>query len=183
MTGSDRVAEAVKGSDAPAVVNIQADEPFIDAAAIDEALRLLEDHPDFGITTIIRPISSREDYLNPNSVKVVLDNQQRCLYFSRSPIPAIQGEFRGLRLPHDSPIYQHVGIYCFRRNALEHFAELPPSPLEKLESLEQLRFLESGGLIGAVKVKTTGPSVNAIEDLQFAEQYIKENNIVFDLVI
>jgi len=148
-TGSDRVAEAVKGSDAPAVVNIQADEPFIDAAGIDEALGLLEDHPDFGITTIIRPISSVEDYHNPNSVKVV----------------------------------QHIGIYCYRRSALDYFARLPSSPLEKLESLEQLRFLESGGLIGAVKVKAAGPSVNAIEDLRLAERFIRENNINFDLMI
>jgi len=181
-TGSDRVAEAVKGSDAPAVVNIQADEPFIDAAGIDEALGLLEDHPDFGITTIIRPISSVEDYHNPNSVKVVLDDRQRCLYFSRSPIPAIHGKSIGLKLPQDAPIYQHIGIYCYRRSALDYFARLPSSPLEKLESLEQLRFLESGGLIGAVKVKAAGPSVNAIEDLRLAERFIRENNINFDLM-
>ena len=181
-SGSDRVASAARDFNAPAIVNIQADEPLIDPATIDEALRLLEKHPEFGITTGVVAISSKEEYLDPNCVKVVMDSKNRCLYFSRSPIPYQHRKQDGSGVPTDMPLLRHIGLYCFRRSALERYAELPPSVLEGCEGLEQLRYLESGGMIGAVEARAIGPGVDTIEDLHRVEEYINRKGIIFDQI-
>ena len=178
-SGSDRVAEAVRDCDAPIIVNIQADEPLINPADIDAAVLLLVAHPEFEVTTLVRPISNMEEYLDPNCVKVVMDHRNRCLYFSRSPVPAHQKKPRSSELAADIPFRGHVGIYCFRQDALQRFSRLPRSSLEECEGLEQLRFLEFGGVIGATEVRETGPGVNTPEDLRRAEQFITEHGIEF----
>ncbi|MFH1862958.1 MAG: 3-deoxy-manno-octulosonate cytidylyltransferase [bacterium] len=178
-TGSDRVAAAVAGRDAPAIVNIQADEPLLDPATIDRALHLLEDHPEFDVTTVYFRLQEWKDYQDPNCVKVVVNQRQQCLYFSRSPIPAIRKASNARILPEGIRFFCHLGIYCFRPEALRRFTQLPSSSLEECEGLEQLRLLENGMVIGAVESTRTLPGVNTLEDLHIAEHYLKEHGIEF----
>ncbi|MBU0517629.1 3-deoxy-manno-octulosonate cytidylyltransferase [bacterium] len=178
-SGSDRIAAAVESLESAAVVNIQGDEPFVDPAAIDAALHLLQAREDFGITTLAKVIRGVEEYRNPNNVKLVMDRQNRCLYFSRSPIPAChQAPEDGF--PDNLKVWRHLGIYCYRREALSAYRKWAPSPLEISESLEQLRYLEHGGNIGAVEAVKAGPDINAPEDIESAENYIRTNHITFD---
>jgi 3-deoxy-manno-octulosonate cytidylyltransferase (CMP-KDO synthetase) len=179
VSGSDRIAAAIADIDASIIVNIQGDEPFIDADFIDQALDLLESRPDFDVTTAVRPISNMEEYLAPNSVKAVMDHRGRCLYFSRSPIPAIQKPAAPLQIPSGVPFYHHIGLYCFRREALLRFAKSPKLPLETCEGLEQLRILEIGGSIGAIVVPQMGLSVNSPEDLIVAQEYALKKGLKY----
>jgi len=182
-SGSDRVAEAVRElnpqAGIPAIVNIQADEPLIEPSVIDDALAMLESRPEFDITTAVRPIRSLEEYLDPNCVKVVLDADGRCLYFSRAPIPDRGKKSPDPGLPSGIPFRRHVGIYCFRPAVLQRFTQLPKSPLEECEELEQLRWLEAGGTIGAVETSASAPSVDMAEDLLLAERYIIDHGIEY----
>ncbi len=178
-SGSDRIAEAVREMKSPAYVNVQADEPLFEPDIINRALSLLEERPDFDITTIVRPIKNFAEYIEPNSVKVVVDNNKRCLYFSRSPIPARHPGQASDILESEYTFLHHIGIYCFRAEALREFATHPPSKLEQCEGLEQLRVLEYGGRIGAIEVESAGPGINTIEDIKLAEKYIKDNGISF----
>jgi 3-deoxy-manno-octulosonate cytidylyltransferase (CMP-KDO synthetase) len=177
QAGSDRVAAAVRDLSAPVVVNIQADEPLIEPEIIEAALELLESRPEFGITTAVRPIRFPEEYRDPHCVKVILDHQDRCLYFSRASIPAQRKPSSEL-LP-GVPFWRHVGLYCFRREVLDQFSHLPSSPLEICEGLEQLRFLEAGGAIGAVRLVEAVPGVDTPEDLLALEKHISVNNISY----
>ena len=176
-TGSDRIAFAARNSDAPVIVNIQADEPLIDPALIDQTLLLLEDHPEFDATTAVRPIYDYAEYINPNCVKAVLDRNQRCLLFSRSPLPAIRKTSPMKILPDKIPFYKHLGLYCFRRETLIKYSQTQESPLERCEGLEQLRILEWGGTIGAVVTTAAVPDVNSPEDLLAVQAYIKDHDI------
>jgi 3-deoxy-manno-octulosonate cytidylyltransferase (CMP-KDO synthetase) len=172
-SGSDRVAEAVRGLDVPAVVNIQADEPLIEGEEIDRALALLEARPEFAVTTVVRPMRNTDEYLNPNCVKAVLDQNSRCLYFSRAPVPAQKNPAWGQQLPEGFRFFKHIGIYCFRRMALQRFSQLPESALENCEGLEQLRLLEYGAAIGAVVSSSFAPAVDAPEDLLALEEHLR----------
>jgi 3-deoxy-manno-octulosonate cytidylyltransferase (CMP-KDO synthetase) len=178
-SGSDRVAAAAKELDTEAVVNIQGDEPLISPSAIDDALRLLEKRPEFGITTIAQPFKETQGILDPNQVKVIVDRKQRCLYFSRAPIPHRHRSSAFSRAIEGGPFLHHIGIYCFRKSTLMEFSRLPESSLEEIEGLEQLRYLEYGGSIGAVVIVETGPSINTANDLRTAEAFIAEHNIKF----
>ncbi|WP_341904402.1 3-deoxy-manno-octulosonate cytidylyltransferase [Polaromonas sp. YR568] len=171
-SGSDRLAEACTAlglSDADTVVNVQGDEPLIDPALIDAVARQLTDRPDCAMSTAAHAISDLADLHNPNVVKVVLDARQTALYFSRSPIPAardLPGQAwwqTGSGLP--APL-RHVGVYGYRVGFLKQFPALPPSPLEQLECLEQLRVLWHGHRI-AVHVTEHAPAagVDTPEDL------------------
>lgn len=142
-SGTDRVAEAARKLDADIIVNVQGDEPEIEPGAIDMAVDLLDRHTDADLATLAVPTDDFERISDPNVVKVVLDGHGFALYFSRAPIPASKS------YPDppsgESPVYlAHVGLYAFRRDFLFRFASLDPSPLEKHESLEQLRALENG---------------------------------------
>lgn len=158
-SGTDRVAEVARSlPEIDIVVNVQGDEPEIAAASIDLAIGLLEDHPDAVMSTLATPIRTRHRLDDPACVKVVFDQAGRALYFSRSPIPhARQWDDRLLTAepPH---FYQHIGLYAYRRQFLLQLAAIPPSPLEKLESLEQLRVLSAGYtiLVGVVPNPTIG---------------------------
>jgi len=178
-SGSDRVARAVRDLEALAVVNIQADEPLIEPSVIDRALRLLEARPEFHVTTAVRPILRAEDYRDPQCVKVIMNREGQCLYFSRAPIPAQQQKPPRAELPEGVPFRKHIGLYCFRRSALNKFCELPESALERSEGLEQLRLLEFGASIGAVEVPEGAPSVNTPGDLLALERHIKEHQLQF----
>ncbi len=158
-SGTDRVAEVARGmSGADIIVNVQGDEPEISGGAIDRVIDLLEENPSAVMATLAAPIRTREQLDDPACVKVVFDEEGRALYFSRSVIPHVR-DFDDKTLEADPPVFhQHIGLYAYRRQFLLDLAEMPASPLEKLENLEQLRVLESGEtiLVGSTDEVTCG---------------------------
>ncbi len=152
-SGTDRVAEIARRlPDVDIVVNVQGDEPELSGEAIDAAIGLLEERPELAMSTLATPIRDREKLLDPSCVKVVFDSRGRAMYFSRSPIPHAR-EWRDDLLDNDPPhFYQHIGLYAYRREFLLSLAALPPSPLEQLEKLEQLRVLDAGYAIAVAVV-------------------------------
>jgi 3-deoxy-manno-octulosonate cytidylyltransferase (CMP-KDO synthetase) len=171
-SGSDRLAEACEqlGLDGDAVVvNVQGDEPLIDPALIDAVAAALLARPDAAMSTAVHAIDSVTDYLNPHVVKAVLDAQGNALYFSRAPIPWWRdGAAPGVpptQLPSPAPL-RHIGIYGYRAGFVRRFPSLPPSPLETIEALEQLRALWHGHRIAVhVSDAAPGPGVDTPEDL------------------
>mgnify|MGYP002528080136 FL=1 len=166
-TGTDRVAEAARSlPDADVIINVQGDEPEIAASAIDLTVRLLEENPHAVMATLATPIRSRRQLEDPSCVKVTFDSKGRALYFSRSPIPHAREGYDPL-LSMDPPrFYQHIGLYAYRRDFLFQLAEMPPSPLEQVENLEQLRVLEAGHqiLVGVVAEANVGIDTRADYD-------------------
>jgi 3-deoxy-manno-octulosonate cytidylyltransferase (CMP-KDO synthetase) len=157
-SGTDRVAEVARNLDADIVVNVQGDEPELPAASIDRAIELLEENPEMVMSTLATPIRSRAVLDDPSCVKVVFDGRGRALYFSRSTIPHAR-EWRDELLAAEPPhFFLHVGLYAYRRDFLLRLAELPRTPLERLENLEQLRVLENGFQIavGVIDEPTVG---------------------------
>jgi 3-deoxy-manno-octulosonate cytidylyltransferase (CMP-KDO synthetase) len=141
-SGTDRVAEAAaKAGEASHLINIQGDEPLLDPKLVDSLARTLREDPGLSMITAASPVSDPDLISNPNVVKVTLDRNFNALYFSRSPIPYRRSSVEAL------PTYRHLGIYGYRSDFLRHFVELPPSPLELAEGLEQLRAIEDGTTI------------------------------------
>lgn len=144
-SGSDRVAEvASRHEPFDIVVNLQGDEPDIPGQAIDLAISILEDTPEAMVATLATPIRNRAVLEDPACVKVVLGNDSRAMYFSRSPIPYPRNWNDELLQQEPANFLQHVGIYAYRREFLMNFSKLPPCASERLESLEQLRVLSAG---------------------------------------
>ena len=137
-TGTDRLAEASRGLDDDVVVNIQGDEPLIEGFVIDAVVAALEETPEAPMATLVHRAEAA-DLADPNRVKVVLDRRGFALYFSRAPIPH-RREGAGA----EAPLWQHVGLYAYRREFLARYVALAPTPLEQSEALEQLRALEHG---------------------------------------
>jgi 3-deoxy-manno-octulosonate cytidylyltransferase (CMP-KDO synthetase) len=170
-SGSDRLAEACEqlGLDGDAlVVNVQGDEPLIDARLITRCAALLTDHADCVMSTAAHPISTVADYLNPNVVKVVLDAAGRALCFSRAPLPWWRDGHAGgvTQLPADPAPLRHIGIYGYRAGFLRRFPALPVSPLERVEALEQMRVLWHGERIAVtITHDDPGAGVDTPEDL------------------
>jgi 3-deoxy-manno-octulosonate cytidylyltransferase (CMP-KDO synthetase) len=148
-SGSDRVAAVASHIAGDIFVNIQGDEPLISPVAIDQGVQLLLADTSAPVGTLIKQISSQEELLNPNVVKVVLNNSGYAIYFSRSIVPYVRGEAEGRRWLERHTFYKHIGLYIFRRDFLLQYAQLPVSQLEKAEKLEQLRILEAGYKIKA----------------------------------
>ncbi len=165
-SGTDRVAWAARSWRAAAVVNIQGDEPLIEPAAITALAQHLRDRPGDPVATLAAP-AVEGDLENPDVVKVVVDSRGYALYFSRAPIPYPRGE--GGAAPQ-----RHVGIYGYQRDALLRLAALPPTPLERSESLEQLRALENGISIRVLPVERAWWGVDTIEDLQTVDRFLLE---------
>jgi 3-deoxy-manno-octulosonate cytidylyltransferase (CMP-KDO synthetase) len=159
-TGTDRLAEVAVTLDADVIVNIQADEPLMDPRAIDEVVAPFSD-PAVSMTTLYRRIEDPSELANPNVVKVVLDRGGFALYFSRAPIPHTRDPRGGW-----PPMYRHIGIYAYRRQALLVLASLEPTPLERAESLEQLRALEHGIRLKVVETAYDSIGVDTPEDLE-----------------
>jgi 3-deoxy-manno-octulosonate cytidylyltransferase (CMP-KDO synthetase) len=159
-TGTDRLAEVAASLDYDVIVNVQGDEPLIDPRAITEAVRPFSD-PTIQMTTLYRRIHNPAELSNPNVVKVVLDRGGFALYFSRAPIPYTRDPRGGW-----PPLYKHIGLYAYRRSVLLVLASLEPTPLERAESLEQLRALEHGIRIKAVETAYDSIGVDTPEDLQ-----------------
>ena len=159
QSGTDRVAEiARQRRDVDVLVNVQGDEPEIQAEHIDHLIGRLEMESTASIATLAAPLEDPRAIQDPACVKVVFDGQGRALYFSRSPIPHIR-DHDPLRQDSKRPLfYQHIGIYAYRREFLLQFARIPRTPLEIAENLEQLRALETGHtiLIGQIAEATRG---------------------------
>lgn len=172
-SGTDRIEEAAEkiGTQADVIINIQGDEPFIQKSQI-ETLKSLFENSETQIGTLGKEFESIEAATNPNSPKIVTDKNGFALYFSRSVIPYIRGKEQTEWLQH-FPFLKHLGLYAYRRDVLRQITQLPQSPLELAESLEQLRWLENGYRIrvGLTDVETVG--IDTPEDLRRAEEFIK----------
>jgi 3-deoxy-manno-octulosonate cytidylyltransferase (CMP-KDO synthetase) len=170
-TGTDRLAEAAAGTDAEIVVNVQGDEPMLDASFIDGMVASLRAEPDLPMSTVSLPLADLEEMLSSVVVKVVTDARGDALYFSRSPIPFVRDAV-DLRAAAAQAVARklarkHVGLYAYRREALLRFASLPPAPLEQAESLEQLRALHHGMKIRVVPMEgQSGVAVDTPQDLE-----------------
>jgi 3-deoxy-manno-octulosonate cytidylyltransferase (CMP-KDO synthetase) len=160
-TGTDRLAEVAATLDCDVVVNVQGDEPLIDPRAIDQAVAPLIADPSVLMTTLYKRITHPAELDDPNVVKVVIDRGGFALYFSRASIPYMRNPKGGW-----PPLYRHIGLYAYRRSTLLVLANLEPTPLERAESLEQLRALEHGIRIKAVETEYDSISVDTPQDLE-----------------
>lgn len=179
-SGTDRCYEAFMkcGVKVDVVVNIQGDEPFIQPSQL-QTIKSLFDSKDTDIATLVKPFSPDtpfEKVANPNSPKVVVDDNWNALYFSRSVIPYLRGIPEN-EWPTRHTYYKHIGLYAFRADVLEAVTRLPQAPLEKAESLEQLRWLSAGYRIkvGVTDVETIG--IDTPDDLAAAELFLKEHSL------
>lgn len=169
-TGSDRIAEAIEDEPWDIIVNIQGDEPYIDPRVIDAVGRALVEDPECGVATAITPIHSLEDFQSPHVVKAVSDPMGRALYFSRSPIPSpARLADADIKAPDFKWGMKHLGLYAYRREVLLAYTKWPQTPLEKRESLEQLRLMERGIKIRLVEVAHDSIGVDTPEDLKRLE--------------
>jgi 3-deoxy-manno-octulosonate cytidylyltransferase (CMP-KDO synthetase) len=167
-SGSDRIAEAVAHLDVDIVVNVQGDEPFIDAEPLAKVIEVFRNDSanQVDLTSLMREIKDEADINNPNNVKVVVDQNGFALYFSRSVIPYPRERNVGVRY------FQHIGIYAFRKQALLDFYSLPMKSLEASEKLEQLRYLEFGKRIKMIETSHIGIGIDTPEDLEKARKML-----------
>lgn len=165
-SGTDRIAEVVRRAcpRSDIIVNIQGDEPEIDPAAIDTVARLLIDNPAAQMATLCTPIREAALLDDPGCVKVAMTARGRALYFSRSLIPFVRDRSRDELLEAGSPWRLHLGIYAYRRDFLLELTALPPSSLEQLEKLEQLRALEHGAAIQLAEVEHRSVGIDTPAD-------------------
>jgi len=171
QSGTDRIAEVARGLTADIVVNVQGDEPEIEPETIDTLVQRLENFPGDDMATACTPFRSGMDPTDPNLVKVVMDENGRAIYFSRSPIPCR----READFIENSAYYLHLGIYAYRRPFLLKFAGWPQTPLEKTEKLEQLRALEHGRSIFVLKIDRATHGIDTVA--QYAE-FVKRHKEV-----
>jgi len=180
-SGTDRVAEVAASLDCEFIVNVQGDEPLIDPSTIDAAIEPLIADSQLQISTTSEPVATAEDVFNPSVVKVVTGSRGVALYFSRSPIPYVRTA-AGLTLEESlaanpsllSNYRKHSGLYAYRAGFLQQFARMQPSPLERLEALEQLRALENGFEIRVVRVEHQSVGVDTRQDYERVKRLIEE---------
>jgi 3-deoxy-manno-octulosonate cytidylyltransferase (CMP-KDO synthetase) len=172
VSGTDRIAEVVAAHPCRAVVNLQGDEPLIEPDTIDAAVRPMLDDPSLEMSTVCRPFAGPEEFTSPSVVKVVTNLQGDALYFSRAPIP-----FPAPSVPQDAVpgvARAHMGLYVYRRETLLKLAALPVAPLERIESLEQLRAMAHGIRIRVVETPHLSAAVDTREDLERVRQLMHE---------
>lgn len=168
-TGTDRLAEvAASLPDYDIVVNVQGDEPFINPDVIDSLAKMLAERDGLDMTTAAAPLKE-DEYDDPSAVKVVVNQKGEALYFSRSLIPYPRNEF-------SVPPLKHVGIYAYRRDFLLAYAGMKQTPLEKTESLEQLRALEMGYKIGVIRIDSEDIGIDTEEDLKKANRLFERSH-------
>jgi 3-deoxy-manno-octulosonate cytidylyltransferase (CMP-KDO synthetase) len=168
-SGTERVAEvAVNHPDAGIVVNVQGDMPLIEPAAIDVAIEAVRSDQDVSLGTLAVPITNPAEIMDPNVVKTVLDFDGNALYFSRAPIPWVRDRQGSVHAKH----LKHLGLYVFRREALLEFATFPQGDLERIEQLEQLRWLENGYRIRVAETEYKTVEVDTPEDVKRVEQVL-----------
>lgn len=169
QSGSDRIAEVViKDPEISIAVNVQGDEPLIQPESIDKAIQSLIEDEETDISTLIREIKNKEEVNNPNIVKAVINNKGNALYFSRAAIPYPRTEGQ-------AAYYGHIGLYVYRREALLKITQLEPTDLEKAECLEQLRALQNGFKIKAVKVDYKPIGIDTPEDVEEFKSIVNAN--------
>ena len=167
-SGSDRIAEAIENLEVDIVVNVQGDEPFIDAESLSKVIEVFKSDvkSQIDLASLMREITDENEIKNPNNVKVITDQNGFALYFSRAVIPHPRDVDAGVRY------WQHIGIYAFRKQALLDFSKLPIGQLEASEKLEQLRYLEYGKRIKMVETTHVGIGIDTLEDLEKARKMI-----------
>lgn len=164
--GSDRIAEAVADMQVDVVINVQGDEPFIHRDSLSDLIEVFKNDLEHQVDLASLMIPIKDDFENPNVVKVITDLQNRALYFSRAAIPF-------LRAKETEIFYQkHVGVYAFRKNALLDFYNHPPTPLEQAEKIEAIRYLELGKTIQMVPTSFEGVGIDVPEDLERAKKLL-----------
>ena len=178
QSGTDRCAEAAQKLsekiDFDVIINIQGDEPFIQAEQIELLKSCFENDTD--IATLIKKIETEEELFNPNRPKVVIDNRQNALYFSRSAIPFVRGEKeKSWHLKNN--FWAHIGMYAYKSDVLQKITKLKPSTLELTESLEQLRWLENGFKIKTAETTQQSIGIDTPEDLQNALQLLRNKSV------
>ena len=164
--GSDRIAEAVTDMEVDIIVNVQGDEPFTDRESLASVLEVFKNdtEKEIDLASLMVRITDEEEINNPNTVKVIVDNRNFALYFSRSVIPYPRNK------EIESIYYKHKGIYAFRKSALMAFQRLPMLPLEAIEKIEAIRYLEYGKKIKMVETTVSGIEIDTPEDLKRAQQ-------------
>ena len=167
--GSDRIAEAIEGMNIDVVINVQGDEPFTDKESLEKLIGAFKNdvNKEIDLASLMVHITDADEINNPNTVKVVLDNSDFALYFSRSPIPYPRDPGVGVKY------FKHKGVYAFRKQALLDFYRLPMLSLEASEKLEQLRYLEYGKRIKMVETSVQGVEIDTPEDLERAKKLWK----------
>ena len=168
-SGTDRVAEAADGARADIIVNVQGDEPLIDPRAVDQIIEPMLSAQEIDVATPIKRITSYNEIANPNIAKVVLGERNRALYFSRAGIPFLR-DVATEEWATKHAYWKHVGMYAFRREALERFAAAEQTDLERAEQLEQLRLLALGEHIHCVETEFEAIAVDWPEDIAKVEQ-------------
>jgi 3-deoxy-manno-octulosonate cytidylyltransferase (CMP-KDO synthetase) len=169
-TGTERIAEVAAHEHGDVFVNVQGDEPLIDPVAIDTAVAALLEDPPAQIATVATPIRHVPDIMDPNVVKTVLDFDSNALYFSRAPIPWVRDTQKKIHVRY----WKHLGLYVFQRDALLEYPTLPQGELEKIEQLEQLRWLENGWKIRVAEVEHDAVSVDVPEDVTRVEKLLQK---------
>lgn len=164
--GSDRIAEAVENIDVDIVVNVQGDEPFIDKESLEKLLEVFKDDDaeSIDLASLKTPLTESDEITNPNNVKVITNNHNFALYFSRFPIPYPRNTQSKVTY------FKHIGIYAFRKQALMDFYNLPMLPLEETEKIECIRYLEYGKNIKMVETDKQTIGIDTPEDLEKARK-------------
>ena len=170
-SGSDRIAEAVQAVDCDIVVNVQGDEPFTEKVSLQKVLSVFKDDQkqEIDLASLMVHISDVDEIQNPNSVKVIVDQRNFALYFSRSPIPYYRDKTV------QTTYFKHKGVYAFRKSALLDFTKLPIQMLEASEKIECIRYLEFGKKIKMVETDVHGIEIDTPEDLINANKHWKTN--------
>jgi 3-deoxy-manno-octulosonate cytidylyltransferase (CMP-KDO synthetase) len=168
-SGSDRIAEAVKDIDCDIVINVQGDEPFTERESLEKLLNVFKKDPnkDIDLASLMVEINDWDEISNPNTVKVIVDQDDFALYFSRSPIPYPRDKNAGVRY------FKHKGVYAFRKDAILQFTNLPIKYLEASEKIECIRYLEYGKRIKMVETSVSGVEIDTPEDLEKAKKLWK----------
>jgi 3-deoxy-manno-octulosonate cytidylyltransferase (CMP-KDO synthetase) len=169
-TGTERVAEVAAHVKGDVFVNVQGDEPLLDPGAVDTAVNALLEEPEAAISTVATPIKRPADIMDPNVVKTVLDFDGNALYFSRAPIPWVRDTVSKIQVRH----LKHLGLYVFQREALLEYPTLPQGELERIEQLEQLRWMENGWKIRVAEVEHDAVSVDVPEDVARVEKLLRD---------
>ena len=179
LSGTDRVIEIMKHfPDADGIINIQGDEPFIEPEEIELVAKILiEKGSSYPLAaTLVKKLVDPKKLENPSIIKVVVSSEGKAIYFSRSPIPFIRDHSNRNDWPLKHPFWQHIGIYGYNIKALQQISQMPPSLLEKAESLEQLRWIENEIPIFTAETKGANFSVDTPEDLEQARIHYKKSN-------
>jgi 3-deoxy-manno-octulosonate cytidylyltransferase (CMP-KDO synthetase) len=172
-SGTSRIAEVAASSNADIYINVQGDEPLIAPEAVDALAECIASDDSIALATLAVALKNPADIMDPNICKVVLDFNGDALYFSRAPIPWVRDSAGKVHAQH----WKHLGLYAYRRAALLEYETLPPGELERLEQLEQLRWLENGYKIRVAETSHDSVSVDVPEDVPRVEKLICERSI------